>query len=98
MGRACENRSQTGASRFRNFVNHHRYPGGLTPRLQPSRNEVRSPMRGVLVRYSLTIAGLCIFAAFVALYAYAPDLYTGILVRLGLAPFRYPFLDGQYVL
>jgi hypothetical protein len=55
-------------------------------------------MNGALIRYSLPIVGLCIFAVFAALYAYAPHLYTEILVRLGVAPFRYPFFDGQYVL
>jgi len=55
-------------------------------------------MSHALVRYSLPIAGLCIFAAFAALYVYAPHLYTEILAGLGLAPFHYPFLDGQYAL
>ncbi|HEV2549649.1 MAG TPA: hypothetical protein VGU20_20195 [Stellaceae bacterium] len=55
-------------------------------------------MRGALVRYSLPLAGLCIFTAFATLYAGAPYLYTEILTGLGIEPFRYPFLDGQYVL
>lgn len=55
-------------------------------------------MRPLLVRYSLPAAGLFILAAFAVLYATAPQLYAALLVDLGLAPFRYPFLDGQYVL
>ena len=55
-------------------------------------------MNRALARYSLPGVGLCIFAAFATLYAYAPHLYAEILDGLGLAPFHYPFLDGQYVL
>jgi hypothetical protein len=50
-------------------------------------------------RYALLPAvGLAILAAFALLYATAPQLYAEIFGALGLAPFRYPFLDGQYVL
>jgi hypothetical protein len=55
-------------------------------------------MARALLRYSLPAAGLSILAVFAVLYAVAPQLYTEILVGLGVAPFRYPFLDGQYVL
>jgi hypothetical protein len=55
-------------------------------------------MRRLLVRYSVPAAGLLILAAFAVLYATVPQLYATLLVDLGLAPFRYPFLDGQYVL
>jgi hypothetical protein len=50
-------------------------------------------------RYALLPAiGLAILAALALLYATAPQLYVEILGALGLVPFRYPFLDGQYVL
>ncbi|HEV2549647.1 MAG TPA: hypothetical protein VGU20_20185 [Stellaceae bacterium] len=52
-----------------------------------------------ILRYTLLpAAGLAILAALALLYATAPQLYAEILGALGLAPFRYPFLDGQYVL
>jgi hypothetical protein len=52
-----------------------------------------------ILRYALLPAvGLAILAAFALLYATVPQLYAEILRGLGLAPFRYPFLDGQYVL
>ncbi len=46
----------------------------------------------------LPAIGFAVLAAFTFLYLMAPQLYTEILAGLGLAPFRYPFLDGQYVL
>jgi hypothetical protein len=55
-------------------------------------------MLRALPRYSLPAAGLAIFAVFAVLYAVAPQVYTEILIGLGVAPFRFPFLDGQYVL
>lgn len=52
-----------------------------------------------ILRYVLLpVLGLAMLAAFALLYATAPQLYAEILGGLGVAPFRYPFLDGQYVL
>jgi hypothetical protein len=52
----------------------------------------------ILRQALLPAVGLAIFAAFALLYVTAPQLYAATLAALGLPSFRYPFLDGQYVL
>jgi hypothetical protein len=54
--------------------------------------------RHLILRLSVPALGLTLLAGLAALYTYAAPLYFHLLTGLGVVPFRYPFVDGQYVL
>lgn len=49
-------------------------------------------------RWTIPLLGLAALAIFCALYAWRPGSYFGILTFIGVAPFKVPFFDLEYVL
>ena len=50
-----------------------------------------------MLRYVLPLLGLALLAIFAALYAFDNDAYFRVLTTIGIKPFKYPFIDWEYI-
>jgi hypothetical protein len=50
-----------------------------------------------MLRYVVPMLGLTLLAIFTALYAFDPKAYYRGLTAIGIIPFKYPFLDWEYI-
>jgi hypothetical protein len=55
-------------------------------------------VRYLTLRFATSVAGLAAMMALALLYLLEPHLYYGFLASIGILPFRYPFLDLQFIL
>jgi hypothetical protein len=60
--------------------------------------QVDEPPNRLSFRLVAPSVGLFGLGLFWILYAFRPDWYTSLLEVIGIRPFRYPFLDGEYIL
>jgi hypothetical protein len=49
------------------------------------------------LRYILPLLGLALLAIFAVLYVFDIDAYYGALTTIGIKPFKYPFIDWEYI-
>jgi hypothetical protein len=50
-----------------------------------------------MLRYVVPLLGLMLLAIFATLYAFEPNAYYRTLETIGIQPFKYPFLDWEYI-
>ena len=54
-------------------------------------------MRQKMLRCLVPLFGLALLALFAVLYAVEPKVYYRALDTIGISPFKYPFLDWEYI-
>ena len=55
------------------------------------------PHNPVMLRFAPSVIGIVTFAVMAWLYNWYPALYQAILKGVGIPPWRYPFLDGEFM-